>query len=92
MTSTLTRAIVTADEDGTKRRFGRRGPDVPARAGLKARNRRETVTGYTFLLPWMMTHCENRWEGSESKVEESICVAAVPRGRMRGGTEDWGST
>lgn len=54
MTSTLTRAIVTADEDGTKRRFGRRGPDVPARAGLKARNRRETATGYTFLLPWMI--------------------------------------
>jgi multiple sugar transport system permease protein len=54
VTSTLTRAIVTADEDGTRRRFGRRGPDVPTRAGLKARNRRETATGYTFLLPWMI--------------------------------------
>jgi multiple sugar transport system permease protein len=55
VTSTLTRAIVTADEDGAKRRrLGRRGPEVPARAGLKARNRRETATGYTFLLPWMI--------------------------------------
>lgn len=55
MTSTLTRTIVTADEDGTKRRrFGRRGPETPTRAGLKARNRRETATGYTFLLPWMI--------------------------------------
>lgn len=55
MTSTLTRAIVTADEDGTKRRlFGRRGPETPTRTGLKARNRRETATGYTFLLPWMI--------------------------------------
>jgi multiple sugar transport system permease protein len=55
VTSTLTRAIVTADEDGTKRRlFGRRGPETPTRTGLKARNRRETATGYTFLLPWMI--------------------------------------
>lgn len=55
MTSTLTRTIVTADEDGTKRRrFGRRGPETPTRAGLRARNRRETATGYTFLLPWMI--------------------------------------
>jgi multiple sugar transport system permease protein len=52
VSTTLTKAIVTADKDG--KRPGRRGPDAPARAGIRARNRRETATGYTFLLPWMI--------------------------------------
>ncbi|GAA1059261.1 carbohydrate ABC transporter permease [Agromyces bracchium] len=54
MSTTLTRAIVTADKEGRPRLLGRRGPDTPTRHGLKVRNRRETATGYTFLLPWMI--------------------------------------
>ncbi|WP_430645250.1 carbohydrate ABC transporter permease [Agromyces sp. GXS1127] len=54
MSTTLTRAIVTADKEGRQRLLGRRGPDTPTRHGLKVRNRRETATGYTFLLPWMI--------------------------------------
>jgi len=54
MSTTLTRAIVTADKEGRQRLLGRRGPDTPNRHGLKVHNRRETATGYTFLLPWMI--------------------------------------
>ncbi|RXZ46914.1 carbohydrate ABC transporter permease [Agromyces binzhouensis] len=54
MSTTLTKAIVTADTEGRSRLLGRRGPDTPTRPGLKLRNRRETATGYTFLLPWMI--------------------------------------
>jgi len=54
MSTTLTRTIVTADEEKRPRLLGRRGPDTPNRQGLKVRNRRETATGYTFLLPWMI--------------------------------------
>ncbi|WP_400994502.1 carbohydrate ABC transporter permease [Agromyces sp. GXQ0307] len=54
MSTTLTRAIVTADQEKRPRLLGRRGPDTPNRHGLKVRNRRETATGYTFLLPWMI--------------------------------------
>ncbi|MRX42253.1 carbohydrate ABC transporter permease [Agromyces kandeliae] len=54
MSTTLTKAIVTADQEKRPRLLGRRGPDTPTRPGLRVRNRRETATGYTFLLPWMI--------------------------------------
>ncbi|MGC5172831.1 carbohydrate ABC transporter permease [Microbacterium sp. DT81.1] len=54
MSTTATRVIVTGEDSSRKNLLRRRRAEDAGRPGLKRRERRETLTGYGFLLPWLI--------------------------------------
>lgn len=54
MSTTATRVIVTGEKNRRRGLLRRRRPEHLDRPGQKARLRRETLTGYGFLVPWLI--------------------------------------
>ncbi|WP_434810953.1 carbohydrate ABC transporter permease [Microbacterium sp. bgisy189] len=54
MSTTATRVIVTGEKSRRRGLLRRRRPEHLDRPGQKARLRRETLTGYGFLVPWLI--------------------------------------
>ncbi|HEX5856564.1 MAG TPA: sugar ABC transporter permease [Microbacterium sp.] len=54
MSTTATRVIVTGEESSRRSLLRRRRAEDLGRPGLKKRERRETLTGYGFLVPWLI--------------------------------------
>jgi len=54
VSTTATRVIVTGDESSRKTLLRKRRPEEVGRPGLRRRERRETLTGYGFLIPWLI--------------------------------------
>ena len=55
MSTTSTRVIVTGKKrSGRSNLFRQRTPESGTRPGIRARARRETLTGYGFLIPWLL--------------------------------------
>ncbi|WP_167047912.1 carbohydrate ABC transporter permease [Microbacterium halimionae] len=54
MTTTSTRVIVTGQKSSRGALFRGRRPELNERPGQRARQRRETLAGYGFLIPWLL--------------------------------------
>ncbi|MBA8817244.1 multiple sugar transport system permease protein [Microbacterium halimionae] len=54
VTTTSTRVIVTGQKSSRGALFRGRRPELNERPGQRARQRRETLAGYGFLIPWLL--------------------------------------
>ncbi|WP_243229587.1 carbohydrate ABC transporter permease [Microbacterium sp. CIAB417] len=54
MSTTATRVIVTGEKPSRRPLFRRRRPEHLDRPGQRRRERRETLAGYGFLVPWLI--------------------------------------
>ena len=54
MSTTATRVIVTGGTSSRRRLSRRRRPEHLDRPGQRSRQRRETLSGYGFLVPWLI--------------------------------------
>ena len=54
MSTTATRVIVTGKQQSRSSLLRRRRPEIVQRPGQRRRERRETIVGYGFLVPWLI--------------------------------------
>ena len=54
MSTTATRVIVTGTEQSRSSVLRKRRPEIAQRPGQRRRERRETLAGYGFLVPWLI--------------------------------------
>lgn len=54
MSTTATRVIVTGKQQSKASLLRRRRPEIVQRPGQRRRERRETIVGYGFLVPWLI--------------------------------------
>ncbi|KAA9089637.1 carbohydrate ABC transporter permease [Microbacterium radiodurans] len=54
MSTTATRVIVTGKEQSRSSVLRKRRPEIAQRPGQRRRERRETLAGYGFLVPWLI--------------------------------------